>query len=48
MVNKHREYPIPHPEKLHIASLLLKDVKVDRIEVASARVSTGEFEALGE
>ena len=34
-------------EKLHIATLLLKDVKVDRIEVASARVSTGEFEALG-
>ncbi len=26
-------------EKLHIATLLLKDVKVDRIEVASARVS---------
>jgi D-citramalate synthase len=34
-------------EKLHIAKLLLKDVKVDRIEVASARVSKGEFEALG-
>jgi D-citramalate synthase len=33
-------------EKLHIAKLLLKDIKVDRIEVASARVSTGEFEAL--
>ncbi len=33
-------------EKLHIASLLLKDVRVDRIEVASARVSSGEFEAL--
>jgi len=33
-------------EKLHIATLLLKDVKVNRIEVASARVSTGEFEAL--
>jgi (R)-citramalate synthase len=33
-------------EKLHIATLLLRDVKVDRIEVASARVSTGEFEAL--
>mgnify|MGYP005849329877 FL=1 len=32
-------------EKLHIATLLLKDVKVDRIEVASARVSQGEFEA---
>ncbi len=34
------------PEKLHIAKLLLKDIKVDRIEVASARVSAGEFEAL--
>lgn len=33
-------------EKLHIAKLLLKDLKVDRIEVASARVSKGEFEAL--
>jgi (R)-citramalate synthase len=33
-------------EKLHVAKLLLKDLKVDRIEVASARVSEGEFEAL--
>lgn len=33
-------------EKLHIASLLLKDLKVDRIEVASARVSAGEQEAV--
>ena len=33
-------------EKLHIAAFLLKEVKVDRIEVASARVSTGEIEAL--
>jgi D-citramalate synthase len=33
-------------EKLHIAALLLKEVKVDRIEVASARVSDGEFEAI--
>jgi D-citramalate synthase len=32
-------------EKLHVASLLLRDVKVDRIEVASARVSQGEFDA---
>jgi len=32
-------------EKLHIARILLADVKVDRIEVASARVSAGEFEA---
>jgi D-citramalate synthase len=33
-------------EKLHIAKLLLKELKVDRIEVASARVSSGEFDAL--
>lgn len=33
-------------EKLHIAKLLLKDLGVDRIEVASARVSKGEIEAL--
>lgn len=31
-------------EKLNIAKLLLKDLKIDRIEVASARVSEGEFE----
>ncbi len=35
-------------EKLHVAKLLLKDLKVDRIEVASARVSSGEFEAIRE
>jgi (R)-citramalate synthase len=33
-------------EKLHVAKLLLKDLKVDRIEIASARVSSGEFEAI--
>jgi (R)-citramalate synthase len=33
-------------EKLHIATILLKELKVDRVEVASARVSTGEFEAI--
>ena len=33
-------------EKVSIAILLLKEVKVDRIEVASARVSSGEFEAV--
>jgi len=33
-------------EKLHVAKLLLKDIKVDRIEISSARVSTGEFEAI--
>ncbi len=32
-------------EKLHLATILLKEVNVDRIEVASARVSVGEFEA---
>ena len=30
-------------EKLSIARLLLEDLKVDRIEVASALVSEGEF-----
>jgi (R)-citramalate synthase len=33
-------------EKLTIAQLLLTDVKVDRIEVASARVSEGELQAV--
>ena len=33
-------------EKLNIAKILLEEVKVDRIEVASARVSEGEFEAV--
>lgn len=33
-------------EKLTIAKLLLTEVKVDRIEVASARVSEGEFQAV--
>src|SRR4029078_1497252 len=33
-------------EKLTIAQLLLTEVKVDRIEVASARVSDGEFNAV--
>ena len=36
----------PPLEKLHIATMLLKDVKVDHLEVASARVSSGEFEAI--
>ena len=30
-------------EKLNIARLLLEDLKVDRIEIASAMVSEGEF-----
>ena len=33
-------------EKLSIAKLLLEDLKVDRLEVASARVSEGELEAV--
>jgi len=33
-------------EKLSIAKLLLEDLKIDRIEVASARVSEGEYEAV--
>ena len=36
---------LPH-EKLMIARMLLKDLNVDRIEVASARVSDGEKEAV--
>lgn len=32
-------------EKLSVAKVLLEDVKVDRIEIASARVSEGEFMA---
>ena len=34
------------PEKLTIAKLLLEELKVDRIEIASARVSEGEFQAV--
>lgn len=33
-------------EKLTIARLLLEDLKVDRIEIASARVSDGEFRSV--
>ena len=36
---------VPH-EKLMIARLLLEELKVDRIEIASARVSEGEFDAV--
>lgn len=32
-------------EKLTIAKLLLDDLKIDRIEIASARVSNGEFQS---
>ena len=34
------------PEKLNIARILLEEVRVDRLEVASARVSEGEYEAV--
>jgi len=33
-------------EKLSIAKILLQDLKVDRLEVASAKVSDGEFDAV--
>ena len=33
-------------EKLAIARLLLEELKVNRIEVASARVSEGEFRSV--
>jgi D-citramalate synthase len=33
-------------EKLSIAKLLLEDLRVDRLEIASARVSEGEYEAV--
>jgi D-citramalate synthase len=36
---------LPH-EKLMIARMLLKDINVDRIEVASAKVSEGEKDAV--
>ena len=36
---------VPH-EKLMIARLLLEELKVDRIEISSARVSEGEREAV--
>src|SRR5215468_5133777 len=33
-------------EKLHIARLLIEDLKVDHVEIASAKVSSGEFETV--
>jgi D-citramalate synthase len=33
-------------EKLHIARLLIEELKVDRLEIASAKVSDGEFETV--
>ena len=35
-------------EKLTLAKLLLKELNIDRIEIASARVSDGEFNAVKE
>ena len=36
------------PEKLTLAKLLLQELNIDRIEIASARVSRGELEAVKE
>jgi D-citramalate synthase len=33
-------------EKMHIARLLIEELKVDRVELASAKVSEGEFETV--
>jgi D-citramalate synthase len=33
-------------EKLHIARLLIEELKVDRLEIASAKVSDGEYETV--
>ena len=33
-------------EKLSVIRLLLEDLKVDRVEIASARVSEGEFQSV--
>ncbi len=35
-------------EKLNMAKLLLEDLKIDRIEIASARVSEGEYQGAAE
>ncbi|MDR3235152.1 MAG: 2-isopropylmalate synthase [Prevotellaceae bacterium] len=34
------------PEKLHIVRLLIEDLRVDHVEIASAKVSDGEFETV--
>jgi D-citramalate synthase len=44
MVNKPQESLFA--EKLTIAQLLLEELNVDRIEIASARVSEGEFQGV--
>jgi D-citramalate synthase len=46
MENKHR-VSFSAAEKLTIAQLLLEELQVDRIEIASARVSEGEFGVKG-
>ena len=46
MENKHQGVSFSVSEKLTIAKLLLEELKVDRIEIASARVSEGELEAV--
>ena len=33
-------------EKLHIARMLIEDLNIDRVEIASAKVSSGEFETV--
>ena len=33
-------------EKLTISKLLIEELKIDRVEIASARVSRGEFKAV--
>lgn len=43
--NRHREFLLRLHEKLSIAQALL-DLGVNRLEIASARVSDGEFEAV--
>jgi D-citramalate synthase len=44
MENKHQGFS--SAEKLTIAQLLLEELQVDRIEIASARVSEGEFQGV--
>jgi D-citramalate synthase len=44
MVNKPQESLFSAVEKLTIAQLLLEELNVDRIEIASARVSEGNKE----
>ncbi len=48
MVNKPQGSLFSVSEKLTLAQLLLQELNVDRIEIASARVSEGEFKAVKE